>query len=44
VTVPFFFEGLPHHSGAAKGRVEFPSADYVSDFLANSGGLSLHAN
>jgi transcriptional regulator with XRE-family HTH domain len=27
VTVPFFFEGLPHHSGAAKGRVEFPSAD-----------------
>ena len=39
VPIPFFFEGLPHHSGLAQNDV--PSADYVSEFLGTSGGLSL---
>lgn len=41
VPIPFFFEGLPSHSGQSKGK---HNASYPSDifnFLATSDGLSL---
>ena len=41
VPVPFFFEGLPRHSGASERTTDAPLKSYVSDFLATSDGLSL---
>jgi transcriptional regulator with XRE-family HTH domain len=40
VPVPFFFEGGPHAGGHSK-RGDIPSPAYITDFLANSDGLSL---
>jgi len=41
VPIPFFFEGLPSHSDASRGKAGASSPDYVSDFLATADGLSL---
>src|SRR5713101_1618268 len=41
VSVPFFFEGALHAPGQPKGIGLAPSPDYVTDFLASSGGLAL---
>src|SRR5581483_6960765 len=41
VPVPFFFEGLPTASDAAKGKATASSPAYVNEFLATSDGLSL---
>lgn len=41
VPAPFFFEELPRHVGASKGKVEAPSTAYISEYLATSDGLSL---
>jgi hypothetical protein len=41
VPIPFFFKGLPSSANASKGKAVAPSPDYVTDFLANSDGLSL---
>ena len=41
VPIPFFFEGLPRHSGASERTTDAPFKSYVSDFLATSGGISL---
>ena len=41
VPVPFFFEGAPHVLGQTKGIGVAPSPNYVTDFLASSGGLAL---
>src|SRR5712671_5119043 len=41
VSVPFFFEGVPHVPGQPKGSGVALSPDYVTDFLASSDGLVL---
>jgi len=41
VPVPFFFEGLPTASDAAKGNATASSPVYISEFLASTDGLSL---
>jgi transcriptional regulator with XRE-family HTH domain len=41
VPIPFFFEGLPAHSPASKGKAAAPSPAPFIDLLATSDGLSL---
>jgi transcriptional regulator with XRE-family HTH domain len=41
ISVPFFFEALPAHTGESKGKAGVSSPTYVTDFLATSDGLTL---
>jgi transcriptional regulator with XRE-family HTH domain len=41
VPVEFFFEGAPTWHGHSDRKRDVPTPDYVSDFLATPGGLSL---